>query len=87
MNEITQWSAIQTAQKIADRSVSVTETVKAHLARAEEINPDINAWDHHVTPGGSSGGAAASVALGVLSLTYWAYLQWPCPLICMREYR
>jgi amidase len=43
MTEITRWSGIETAKKIKNREVSVTEVVKAHLDQIKLVNPRINA--------------------------------------------
>ena len=43
MTEITDWTATQTAQALADRIVSVTEVTHAHLARLDGARPDLNA--------------------------------------------
>nr|CAA6830473.1 MAG: Unknown protein [uncultured Thiotrichaceae bacterium] len=43
MNEITAWSAVETAQKIREREVSCTEVTKAHLDFVELANPVLNA--------------------------------------------
>lgn len=43
MDEIAGWSAVETAARVRDRSVSITEVVGAHLERLAEINPRINA--------------------------------------------
>lgn len=43
MTAVTDLTAAQTAEAVRRRSLSVTEAVRAHLARAEEVNPRINA--------------------------------------------
>lgn len=43
MNEIITWSAVETAARIRERSVSVTEVTKAHLSRITEWEPGLNA--------------------------------------------
>lgn len=43
MNEITQWSAVETAKRIRSRDVSCKETVEAHLAQIDACNPSLNA--------------------------------------------
>lgn len=41
--EITQWSALETANKIRVRDISIVEVTQAHIARMEALNPTINA--------------------------------------------
>ncbi|MFZ1816269.1 MAG: amidase [Rhizobiaceae bacterium] len=41
--EICRWTAIETAQKISKRDVSVREVTKAHLDRADALNGELNA--------------------------------------------
>ncbi|MEZ5870278.1 MAG: amidase [Nitratireductor sp.] len=43
MDEICKWTALETREKLARRAVSATEVTKAHLARADAVNPQINA--------------------------------------------
>ena len=43
MSEIWQLSATELAQRIAQRDLSSTEVMKAHLARIEAVNPALNA--------------------------------------------
>jgi len=43
MTCITDWTAEDTAQALARREVSVTEVTHAHLARMDEVEPDLNA--------------------------------------------
>lgn len=43
MNEIITWSAVETAARIRDRSISVTEVTQAHLDRIAEWEPGLNA--------------------------------------------
>ena len=42
-SEITRWSAVETAQRIRDKDISVLEVTRAHIARMEAVNPIINA--------------------------------------------
>lgn len=43
MSDITRWNARETAARIRDRSVSVTEVTEAHLARMSEWEPGLRA--------------------------------------------
>ncbi|HXA40837.1 MAG TPA: amidase [Phenylobacterium sp.] len=43
MAEIWQWSAVETARRVAAREVSATEVLEAHLARKAAANPALNA--------------------------------------------
>ena len=43
MTEIYYWSAEETAAKIRQGEVSITEVTEAHLQRIEQVNPKINA--------------------------------------------
>ncbi len=42
-SEIIGWSAVETADRVARRAVSVTEVISAHLDRIAAVNPGINA--------------------------------------------
>ncbi len=46
MSEIVRWSAIETAQHIRARNVSVSEVTQAHLSRLDRANPALNAVTH-----------------------------------------
>ena len=46
MSEIVRWSAIETAQHIRARNVSVSEVTQAHLSRLDLTNPALNAVTH-----------------------------------------
>ncbi|WP_439143423.1 amidase [Planktotalea sp.] len=46
MSEIVPWSAIETAQHIRARNVSVSEVTQAHLSRLDLANPELNAVTH-----------------------------------------
>ncbi len=41
--ELTNLTALQLARAVADREVSATEVIEAHLARIEAVNPSLNA--------------------------------------------
>lgn len=43
MHQIIGFGAIEIAQKIASGEISALEVVEAHIARIEEVNPDLNA--------------------------------------------
>ena len=43
MSEIWQWSATETAQAIAAGEVNALTVTEAHIARLDEVNPDLNA--------------------------------------------
>lgn len=42
-SEITRWSAVQTAQKIRTKEISIVEVTQAHIDRMEAVNPSIDA--------------------------------------------
>lgn len=42
-SEIIRWSAVETAERIRKKDVSIVEVTQAHIARMETINPAINA--------------------------------------------
>lgn len=46
MSEIVRWSAIEIAQHIRARNVSVSEVTQAHLSRLDRANPALNAVTH-----------------------------------------
>lgn len=41
--EITHWSAVETAEKIRNKDVSIVEVTQAHIARMDALNPTLNA--------------------------------------------
>jgi amidase len=41
--EITHWSAVETAEKIHNKDVSIVEVTQAHIARMDALNPTLNA--------------------------------------------
>jgi amidase len=43
MTDIWKWSAVDTAMEIAKAAVSARDVAEAHLARLDEVNPDLNA--------------------------------------------
>lgn len=47
--EITLWSAVQTAERIGNKDVSVVEVTQAHIDRMDAVNPTLNAITTPVT--------------------------------------
>ena len=60
--ELTSLSAVELARKIRSRQVSSREVVQAHLARAAEWNPKLNAIVHLDSEGALQQAAAADEA-------------------------
>src|SRR2546426_1081816 len=80
MSDLYFLTAVELADRIRRRQVSVTEVVRAHLAQIERVNPRVNAivtltaerrlnpYDVTKTWGGSSGGAAVALACGMVPI-------------------
>src|SRR5205823_3596462 len=76
MSDLCFLTAVELADRIRRRDVSVTEVVRAHLAQIERVNPKVNAifgrtlnpYDVTKTCGGSSGGAAVALACGMVPI-------------------